>query len=306
MKYYFQLQYKIFNRQLTEFGIPPIIAYLLMIITFIGLSFYLFSKTEYAAYVYAFFGLSLISNFSKINKNDFLKLHFSTKEYQQIRVLENSLAVLPFALFLLFQQAFLLTLVLLVAGVLLSFLKVNQTFNWSIRTPFYKYPYEFTVGFRNTFPFLLLAFFLLIMAVQVNNFNLGIFSLALPILIALSYYGQAETHFYVWIHNMTAKEFIFHKLMIAIGYTLLLCLPFLLGLLFFFSDKMYIIIGIQFIGLLYPMIALLSKYATYPTKLNLMQAFAIGLSFWFPPLLLVILPYLYAQSVKKLTPILEW
>ena len=52
MKYYFTLQYKMLNRHLKAFGLPPIIGYILAIIFFIGGSVYLFYKTEYAAYIY--------------------------------------------------------------------------------------------------------------------------------------------------------------------------------------------------------------------------------------------------------------
>jgi hypothetical protein len=41
--------------------------------------------------------------------------------------------------------------------------------------PFYKYPFEFTVGFRTNYFMFFITYFLAIMAIHVDNFNLGIF-----------------------------------------------------------------------------------------------------------------------------------
>lgn len=86
MQYYFTLQYKTLNRHLKAFGLMPIIGYLLAILIFILGSFYLFSKTTYAAYIYAFFALSPLSLLSETKRNDFLKSCFLAKTYQQIRI----------------------------------------------------------------------------------------------------------------------------------------------------------------------------------------------------------------------------
>jgi len=77
MKEYFQLQFKMLNRKMIDFGIPLLIGYTLLPLTFILLSNYLFEKTEYANYLYALIALSFVSKLSEPKRNDFLKSIFN-------------------------------------------------------------------------------------------------------------------------------------------------------------------------------------------------------------------------------------
>ena len=60
MKKYFTLQFKMFNRQLSEWGIEPILAYPLGLSIFILISLQLFNKTQYADVIYIGIALSQI------------------------------------------------------------------------------------------------------------------------------------------------------------------------------------------------------------------------------------------------------
>jgi hypothetical protein len=73
-----------------------------------------------------------------------------------------------------------------------------------IPTPFINI-LEFTVGFRTNYFMFFITYFLAIMAIHVDNFNLGIFSLILVFLSCLSYFTNSENEFYVCI--LTPKEF---------------------------------------------------------------------------------------------------
>jgi len=57
---YFTLQFKMFNRQLTEWGVEPILGYTLGLCIFSILSFQLFNKTQYADIIYIVLALSQI------------------------------------------------------------------------------------------------------------------------------------------------------------------------------------------------------------------------------------------------------
>ena len=73
-----------FNRGLNKFGFPPFLAYVLLSICFVGLSNYLFSKSEFAEYIYVLLAFGLLTKLTdKKEMKDFTvgtqieKLHIS-------------------------------------------------------------------------------------------------------------------------------------------------------------------------------------------------------------------------------------
>jgi len=95
MKYYFQLQYKMLNRHLVDFGIAPVIAYVLLISVFVFGSLQVFERLSFALYLYPIIGLSNLFKLSTKKRNDFLKLSFTSINYKKIRILENSILITP-------------------------------------------------------------------------------------------------------------------------------------------------------------------------------------------------------------------
>jgi hypothetical protein len=49
---------------------------------------------------------------------------------------------------------------------------------------------------------------------------------------------------------------------------------------------------------------MLAKYSEFPEKLTIKHFILFGITIWLPPLLLL-LPYLYIRSIKKLKVILQ-
>ena len=76
MKNYFQLQFKILNRKLIEFGLPLLIGYTLVPFLFVALSNSLFKKTEFASYIFCLLALSLVSKLSESERNNFYFLYY--------------------------------------------------------------------------------------------------------------------------------------------------------------------------------------------------------------------------------------
>ena len=305
MKYYFNLQYKMLNRHLKAFGLPPIIGYLLAIFFFIGGSVYLFYKTKYAAYLYPFFALSSLSLLSETKRNDFLKTCFIDKDYRRIRLAENFLMALPFVLFLGYQQAWLIGFGLVIMAGLMARFHFNNQLNYTIPTPFYKYPFEFTVGFRTSIAMFLFAYFLTVMSIKVGNFNLGAFALLLVFIISFSFYALPDSQFYVWIFSSTAKAFLWDKIKIALFYSTLLALPILLSLGYSFPDKMKLLLGFQGLGYIYLCTIILAKYAAFPRAMNLPETIFIVASVFFPPFLLFTIPFFTKKATKKLSSVLS-
>lgn len=301
MKYYFSLQYKILNRKWSEFGVHPILGYFLSVILFLGLSFLLFSKTIYAPYIYVFFGLSFVIKLGEITRNDFLKSCFPKKEYIQLRAIENIIIATPFIVFLLFQLHWVFALALSFIVVAVSVFNFNQQLNYVIPTPFFHYPFEFIIGLRKTILMFFLVSFLTYMSIQVGNFNLGLFALALVLLTGMTYYSEPEQRYFVWIYSTTPKAFLLKKMQVAILHTTILCLPFSLLLSIFFPANILMILILQCLGYLGLITVLLAKYSAYPSKMGVPQAIMLAISVWFPPALLGVIPYLYKKSIEKIS-----
>lgn len=304
MKEYFQLQLKMINRNLTDFGLNPIIGFCLILIGFIGFSTYLFSKTEFAEYVFILIALSFVSKLSETKRNDFLKSVFIDNTYTIIRVMENSIIILPFIAFLVYKQLFPSVFILTTFALLMALVNFNSTFNYTIPTPFYKRPFEFTVGFRITFYLLFFAYFLTLMAISVGNFNLGVFALLLVYLVSLSYYSKPENEYYVWTFIDRPKGFLIKKIKTGLIYSTILNIPILIALGIFFLSQIYTLLIFLLLGYVYLVTIILAKYSAYPNEMNLPQGILIGISILFPPILIGIIPFFYLQSTKRLNNIL--
>lgn len=304
MYYYFILQQRILDRRLKELGVVPVLGYGLALLLFIGLSLYLFYKTTYAPYVYSVIGLSLLTPLSEKERNEFLKIQFSSNLYRQIRALENLLMVWPFALFLLYKTQFLLAILLLLLALLSSLINSGSRLNFTLPTPFYRFPFEYAQGFRQNWALYFLAYFIAWKAIEVDNFNLGVGSLALLGIMGLTHYGKAENDYFVWMYACNAQQFLFKKIATACAYLILSCIPLLLILGWFFADKIWILVGVQVLLGVFLLTLILAKYSTYPASMSLPQALLLGISLWFPPLLLVTIPLFYRRAVAQLNLIL--
>ncbi|MBK9016330.1 MAG: ABC transporter permease [Saprospiraceae bacterium] len=293
------------NRHISDFGLNPAVGIALLPILFLGLSYYLFAKTEFAEYLYVFLCASLLSNLSEAGRNDFIKTCFSDKDYRRIRVLENVILVIPFVAFLLFKGCIISTTILLLLAGILAFMTFGNKFNYTIPTPFYRRPFEFIVGFRKTFWLVLIAYIMAYMGIVVGNFNLGLFSLMLVFFNCMYFYAYPENAYYVWIFKASPKRFLVDKIKTALLFSTILSLPIMIGHLFFYTDKFNIILGLQCLGYMYLLAAVLAKYSAFPAEVSLPQAFLFAFGIVFPPALLAIIPYFYIQSIKSLKEILQ-
>ncbi len=304
MQDYFLLQYRMINRHLTEFGIHPILGYILGVLFFAAFTAYLWYVTTYAPYLYALLGISMTTLLSETGRVNFIKQWFSKNDFQQIRALENLTVVLPFVIGLLITAQWLFALGVVIISLLLSFGSVNSSLNIVLPTPFSRYPFEFAVGFRKNVLVFLFAVFLLVMAILYSNANLGLFAVALVVVICLGFYMSSEPAYLVWVHHMKPAAFLWHKIKLAVLNVTILVIPIAVTFTFFFPDHSQYLGIIYPLGLLYLITALLGKYAFFPTTMNLPQGLFMAFSFMFPPMLLFLLPYFYRRCIKQLNPIL--
>jgi len=277
---YFQLQFKILNRKIIDFGIPLFIGYPLIILVFIIVSNYLFGS-------------------------EFLKNIFNEADYTKLRILENSVSALPFIVFLIYKTEFISALALIIGIVILVVVRFRFNLNFTIPTPFGRNPYEFVVGFRKTFFIFPIAYFLCFKSISVGNLNLGLFTLILVTLICASYYTKPENEYYVWNFSLSPKEFLIEKTRICFIYFSVLSFTIFVALNSFFFTDIIIISSIYILCLIFLTSIILVKYSAYPNEMSFPEILLIIICVVFPPFILVIMPYLYSKSIKNLNPLLK-
>jgi hypothetical protein len=195
--------------------------------------------------------------------------------------------------------------ILFIIVALSSLASMKTSFTWVIPTPFFKRPFEFTVGFRNTFYLFISSYCLTGIAVAVDNFNLGVFAFVLLFITMWTYYLKPENPVYVWIHSLSSGRVLIHKMKIALQYSFLSSLPILFLLSCFYWENAGIFLLLFLLGYLFLTLMILAKYAAYPDEINLLQVVLIVLCISFPPLLIVVIPYFFNLSVTQLNHILK-
>lgn len=305
MRNYLLLQYKMLSRQLADFGVRPLWAYIGMPVLFVVASVYLFRRTPFAGYLYAAMALSVVAGFSGPGRNSFLKYCFTTRDYYRTRLAENGLVVLPFFLFLLYKNYFLIAVLLLALSGVFAFVQFNFAKQRTIPTPFYKHPFEFIAGCRKNWLALMACYGLANIAIVVNNFNLGIVALLITFLLCLSFYSITEPPFYVWIYSTGPTSFLLKKIKTACLQATLLTLPLAVLLLIFYSGNVLLIGGIYCLGYVYLVAVVCAKYSAFPRQMGLTQTILLMMCVPVPPLLLIVVPYFYNQSLKKIALLLK-
>lgn len=302
---YFRLQVLMFHRSMRELGIRPLLAWPLLSLIFVLLSVFLFQKTAYAGYIYVIVSIGLTTKRSDVKRNEFLKTCFQDSIYRKIRILENLILSLPFVLFLFVKEHFSSGLILLLLTLVLAFVNFRPVIHFRLPTPFFRKPFEFMIGFRNTVVLILGAYGLAIIAVTVDNFNLGLFAIMLIFGLAITFYPKPENEFYIWVFALSPGKFLFEKLKTAFFQVTLLVIPLLVILVpVYYSQSLnllfVVLMGYAFLGYI-----ILAKYAAWPREMGIITAVLIAFCLYFPPLLVGVIPYFYVQSRKHLSQILK-
>lgn len=282
----------------------PIISSSLIVAIFLSLSWLVFLKVAFPTYLYALIGITLIISISGAERTHFLKQCFKAKQYYKIRLIENGGLALPFACFLVYKNAPILSLLFLIIALTLAYIPTWIKPNITIPTPFGKLPFEFTRGFRRFFVLVFASYFIAYFAIESNNFNLGLFLLLATFILSSTYYSPTEPFYYLWIYNHNPKLFIIHKFRTILIYSLLPGFPITISLFIFFPTHYWMILIALLVGIQYIILFMLAKYANYPHELSISDSIILTASVLFPPLMLIIIPFFYYRSVKTLSKIL--
>jgi hypothetical protein len=91
----------------------------------------------------------------------------------------------------------------------------------------------------------------------------------------------------------------------CLTYFSILSLPIIITLGISFFNQIDILIVFIFLCYAYLTTIIFAKYSSFPNEMNMSKVILIGLSFMFPPILLIFIPLFYSQSIKKLNTILN-
>ena len=305
MKEYFALQFTMTNRRFRDAGVVPIFAYFILTIGFYILSNFLFKTTEFAVYLYPFLYINLIGRLSETQRCEFLTICFGDNQFKKIRIAENLFFTIPFVSFLLYKQLIIPILFILLVSLILALLNFRTKFNYTIYSPFSKRPFEFTTGFRNTFPLFIVAYLLVIVAASVSNFNLGIFSLMIVFGSSFSFYLSTENEYFVWSYNLNPRKFLINKIKTALLYSSALTIPIVVLLSFYFQQSIGLLFTFLLIGWGWVICTIVIKYSSYPNEINIPNGLLLALCLTLPPMLVILTPILFYKAEKRLENILK-
>lgn len=285
-------------------GIHPFLGITFGCAVFLFLGELLFTKSELAPYIILLTAWGIIAKTNHQAKKEFLEITFGLRTSKVIRLGENSILAFPFFILLLYHQKWMETGLLILFVIVLSVMSVIKVFSITIPTPFSRQPFEFTLGFRETYLLLLIIYAVECISIWVKNYNLSVGSLLLVFIVTLTYYLKPEAPFYIWIFHFKPHRFLWEKAKTAFIQSTILILPILLSVSFFYPDQIRSTLLITFTGYAFLMTIILAKYAAYPHEINLPDGIPIAISVYFPPLLLAVIPYFYFRSIRKLKPYL--
>lgn len=284
----------------------PLVSSLFLIAAFLGLSYLIFQRVKFSQYLYSLIGIIVVGTISTSRKRiEFIQQVFKTKALFKIRMLENGSLALPFSCVLFYKGELLLALLLMLAALTLVLVPANVKLNKTIPSPFSRFPFEFTRGFRRFFLLNIVAYVLTYFAIESRNFNLTAFFLLVSFLISATYYSVAEPLYYLWIYQHNPKLLVRHKLLIIFTYSMIPVIPIATSMIIFFPLYYWATLLLLLIGIIYVTLFMFAKYANYPFEMSITDGFIVAASILFPPLSLITIPIFYSRSVKTLNKILS-
>lgn len=301
---YFTTQARMIHRAIRAAGLSPIIGYALLTLVFLAASTFIFYKTTYAAYVYTAAALALTIPLAAGERVRFLNHIYGHKIACILRLVEQWLCALPFVLYLAFQQEYIAIATLLLATSAASRLRYGVMRQNVVWTPFSQRLYEFAAGFRRSWWAVLMGYLLVGIGIGVHNFNLSAAALGLLYIITMGYYTEADDVYHVWNHKGTAATFLQQKIKTALLYSFATAALPALAIAVRFPNQYWVVAAVLLVATLYLILFLLGRYVCFPSKINIPYAILFATALGFPPMLLVLLPYFYNISIKRLNKIL--
>jgi|688.fasta_scaffold180725_2 hypothetical protein len=305
IKSYFLLQLRLFNRKLRDAGIHPLVVYLFGIFGLVFLANAFFSSFAYASYAFVVFSLGMIAPLSNVTRNEFLLIVYGAQIKKLIRLFENTVLCIPFALVLIFFNAYQEAIVLLLAGSAMALFSYKINTHFSFPVPFAAGVFEYIIGFRKTFPVFILTLILTLIAILENNMNLGLFSMGLIIFTVMGYYFKPENEYLIWIFPESPNGFLWRKTNLAIKNLFLLLFPLTFLLLCFYPSEYQLLLTFLLVGGCLLSAIIMIKYASFPQEMNIPEYILLSLCVYFPPLVIGVMPFFYLRAKQNLKSLLD-
>lgn len=311
-KEHFNLEFLRLKRHIQATGLHPIRVLILILTLVLFTVVYAHSLSDDSTLIFIYLSTILIIWKASIkSRKQFYSLIYQRKEHRIILLLENLILTSPFWAVKILTLNFIETaFILSISGIFfivdsISFRMHSKLTIPVIPTIFKHSPHEFTVGFRRTFPLYIFILGVLTKAWQVENFNLGIATLAISVLLCSSFYSKHEPAYFLCIQSRNAKNFIHHKLIQAIKNSFILSLPCLSCLVLWDARMWWFILLIFCACLLFVLTSVVTKYSTYPTEFNLSQTILLVICLLLAPIMLVVFPWHYMKAINNLKPLLS-
>jgi hypothetical protein len=305
IKFYIKLQIKRFHRKILDIGGNPLISYVVLALAFIAISETLLSNLSYLNYSYILLALYFVSTRNRDKQDEFLSTTLSRSDYYLLRSCENIIISLPFLGYMLFKGMVINSLLLIALSLSMIFVRSKKSNQIVIPTPFSRRPFEFTVGFRLSFWMFIIIYYISYQAIKHENFNVGLFSIyAICVVCSLFSFKQENVEL-VMTFNKSRIAFLNYKIITALGYSFMLCIPSIIALSIYNPTGLHLIALVLIIGLLLVTANSIVKYTSFPNEINLREGMLSMLSPIFFPLVIITLPFFYYQSYKSLEGILN-
>ncbi len=300
MRYYFQLQYQIFRRQIEDIGLPFAIGLFLLVLLYVAIYFITIQYPQYTPLILGYASISFLYKLTNPNRVDFLKNIFTRQQFLTIRIAENTGCILPFLPIAIYERAWLLVALLVVLSMIFTIISIRRVEIRNIPTPFRSSAFEFVIFFRRLWLLLVICYTLACISIYYDNINLPIVLLGIVILTALSAYDIIEDEYLVWNIAFSASGFIKNKIRIGCIQLSLLIAPFILLLLLFGMSMLFWGVLCWISGLLLLILVILMKYAAYPRSVGITEAIGCMIIAMMPLLLIAAYPYYYKKAVQNL------
>lgn len=305
MNYYFELQIRRIKRWFDYIGIQPAMGFIAAIISFIILAQVMFYKTSYAPYLLISLCLSLLLKLGGSRRNELIHLLYGPITSRKIRVGENLIIAIPFSLYLLYEQQWCLTGLMIIGSTSMSLIKSNRSINWVIPTPYKRLVFEYTTGFRKYVWLIIIVYYIFGQSIRVENFTLSMVCLIALGLLGMSFVMLLEHRYFIWLHSKEVRAFLWHKSIVAIASVSILVAPAMGFLIFTYFDQWVYVLGGYVLVMLYQVFGLLTKYSAYPKELSLVKTIILVVGILCPPLIPFILISFYLQSENNIFPLLS-
>jgi hypothetical protein len=142
------------------------------------------------------------------------------------------------------------------------------------------------------------------MGVMADNYNLAVFSLLLCLLVSMSFYLKPENEFYIWIYNQKPIRFLLLKIRTGIFHATIIIVPVLLTILITYPLQASTTLLFAGLGLAFVSTIIVAKYSAYPNEISIPEVVLLVVCMYSPYLLVVIMPYFFYKSVRKLNRLL--